>query len=343
MGKIAIKGHATRGKEVIEILEMLGGKISNECGYEDGFYSNYAYFIDTNENYFIDGFLICDKNPTEFSIFTLEDFLEKFPYKVGDKVKIKETGKDVIIEGMSWRNDNKVIYDTCYNNDCVSFYSAEELQPYKEETMKDYLITEEDYEKTLEVEQEYIDAAERLINQLADSTHWKCKDFDSQKMIALFLKKNTGIITEKENSIIVDIPKGYEFAEVDDVNQQVVFEKIGCKYPKTYEECCKILDWNHRDYDRVGYNSELLCKFQVLLLCRDAYWKIAGEQMGLDEPWEPKWEIDNVKYSILVVENEIRIGDNEEIQRLLVFPTEEMRDAFLENFKELIDFCKELL
>ena len=27
MAKLAIKGHASRGKEVIEILEMLGGKI----------------------------------------------------------------------------------------------------------------------------------------------------------------------------------------------------------------------------------------------------------------------------------------------------------------------------
>jgi hypothetical protein len=29
--------------------------------------------------------------------------------------------------------------------------------------------------------------------------------------------------------------------------------------------------------------------------------------------------------------------------RLLVFPTSEMRDAFYENFKELIEECKELL
>ncbi len=27
--KLAIKGHSTRGNEVIELLEMMGGKISN--------------------------------------------------------------------------------------------------------------------------------------------------------------------------------------------------------------------------------------------------------------------------------------------------------------------------
>ena len=114
--------------------------------------------------------------------------------------------------------------------------------------MKNYLVTEEDYGKTPEIEQEYIDAAERLMDQLAESTHWKCGDFDAQKMIAMFLKKNKSIITEKEDSIIVDIPKGYEFAGVDDDKQQVVFEKIGCQYPKTYGECCEILgirsDWH---------------------------------------------------------------------------------------------------
>ena len=78
MANLAIKGHPTRGKEVIEILEMLGGKISHECGYEDGFDSDFMYFIDTNENSFIDGVLFGDENPTKFSIFTIEEFLEKY-------------------------------------------------------------------------------------------------------------------------------------------------------------------------------------------------------------------------------------------------------------------------
>ena len=339
MGNIAIKGHKTRGNEVIEILKMLGGKISRECGYEDGFYSNYAYFIDTNENYFIDGFLIGDENPTEFSIFTLEEFLEKFPYKVGDKVIVSETQKIVTIEDMSWRNDHKIIYETCYNNDCVSYYSAEELQPYKEETMKDYFITEEDYEKTLEVEQEYIDAAERLINQLADSTHWKCKDFDSQKMIALFLKKNTGIITEKEDSIIVDIPKGYEFAGVDDDNRQVVFEKIACQYPKTYEECCEIIHSDPNFYIDTHLHSNKLGSLYKLLISRDAYWKIAGEQRGLGKSWKPDWNNLSTTHEFIKINKGCFIYSS----RVLVFPTEEMRDAFYENFKELIQSCKELL
>lgn len=31
MARLAIRGHETRGKEVIELLEMLGGKNDNHC------------------------------------------------------------------------------------------------------------------------------------------------------------------------------------------------------------------------------------------------------------------------------------------------------------------------
>lgn len=110
MAQLAINGHATRGKEVIEILEMLGGKISYECGYEDGFDPHYVYFIDANENSLIDGFLLGDKNPAEFSIFTLEQFIEKFPYKVGDKVS-SEYLKNYKIDKAEWEScNNRVIY-----------------------------------------------------------------------------------------------------------------------------------------------------------------------------------------------------------------------------------------
>ena len=116
------------------------------------------------------------------------------------------------------------------------------------------------------------------------------------------------------------------------------------EYPKTYEECCKVLDWNHRDYDRVGYKSELLCKLQVLLLFRDAYWKLAGDEMGLGKPWEPDWNDDEQFKYIITCRRGCIIKDTYTAKDvILAFPTQEMRDAFYENFKRVIEFCKELL
>ena len=144
-----------------------------------------------------------------------------------------------------------------------------------------------------------------------------------------------------------ECPQGYEFVDENGnvINaQKIALEKKKKEYPKTYEECCKVLDWNHRDYDRVGYESELLCKFQVLLLCRDAYWKIAGEEMGLWKPWTPDWK-DNYekKWTINFYQNEINLTNGPNVHFVLAFPTEEMRDAFYENFKELIESVKQLL
>ena len=76
-----------------------------------------------------------------------------------------------------------------------------------------------------------------------------------------------------------------------------------------------------------------------LLVCRDAYWKIAGEEMGLGKTWEPRDA--NDRNIIRRVGDEMRKGYN--ISCVLEFPTVEMRDAFYENFKDLIEQCKELL
>lgn len=142
------------------------------------------------------------------------------------------------------------------------------------------------------------------------------------------------------------IPDGYTYDGFNSLGE-IILKPNKIQYPKNYEECCDVLripkDESYIDIDVPLSYNKVLTVFTQLLICRDSYWKIFGEEMKLGKPWEPEWKIDNVKYSILVVENEIRIGDNEEIQRILVFPTAEMRDAFLENFKNEIEICKKLI
>ena len=117
------------------------------------------------------------------------------------------------------------------------------------------------------------------------------------------------------------------------------------KFPKTYEECCKVLGVDSVINDNRGYRWELLCSLQELLVCRDAYWKIAGEQMGLGKPWEPEYieGVVNTYYTIYIFNNKLFCAGTSHRNSVLSFPTEEMRDAFYENFKELIELVKELL
>ena len=133
MANVAIKGHATRGKEVIQILEMLGG--DNSCLYATGNIEDLIYFISENKS-IIEYSRTFEKGLPQFLIFTLEEFLEKFPYKVGDKVIIPEYESEVRICKMHWDG-----YEVQYNVFCdeSEWYSAEELNSYnsqyKEETM----------------------------------------------------------------------------------------------------------------------------------------------------------------------------------------------------------------
>ena len=295
---LAIRGHLRRGDEVIKILEMFGGKISKECGYKDGYDSSYIFFINTDENSYIDGlFLSNNEELKKYYIFTLEEFLGKFPYKVGDKVSSKYL-KNYKIEKMEWENtNNRVIYKL----QGMGWYAVNELQPYKEETME------------------------------------KVKD----------------------NWAKWDLPDGYEFQDKDGniINTSVIkLVKKQPHYPKTYEECCDILyiETNRtiEDDDCLGYRDitqydiNLLTQlryFRKLLICRDAYWKIAGEQMGLNEPWKPDWTDSNFKYCLKKMGDNIEKSSEMTISCILAFPTEEIRDIFYNNFKNTIEQCKELL
>jgi hypothetical protein len=109
------------------------------------------------------------------------------------------------------------------------------------------------------------------------------------------------------------------------------------KYPATYDKCCNMLNAN----EFVGY--ELMANFPKLINARNAYWQIAGEELELGKPWKPNWTTFEGMPAIFRFRYNIVCGSVKNQHCLLVFPTEEMRDAFYENFKDLIEKCKELL
>lgn len=131
MANLAIQGHKTRGKKVIEILEMLGGK---NIVRNSGKYNNLWYYINVHGEITFNH--IVDSN--KYIFFTLEEFLEKFPYKIGDKVIDIKTNRIVEIYKAHWSESNNCTYydvKLCNNTDYVRSYKF--LQFYKEEIMKE--------------------------------------------------------------------------------------------------------------------------------------------------------------------------------------------------------------
>ena len=126
--------------------------------------------------------------------------------------------------------------------------------------------------------------------------------------------------------------------EIKEKNGKWFVVKKKPELPKTYEECCRILGIADVGNGYCGYKWKLLGAFQELLICRDAYWKLAGD-------WEPDYKtlVDNGYFTIHTFNREIVKSKTSHRQSILAFPTEEMRDMFYENFKDLIEKCKELL
>ena len=133
-------------------------------------------------------------------------------------------------------------------------------------------------------------------------------------------------------------PDGYEFKDENGnviEAKKIVLEEKKPKYPKSLSECMKIIGFKET-YGTFGYKAILLRTLQDLLICRDAYWKIAGD-------WKPEWYNDEKKYCIYGDMGKITRNAWSYCNAILAFPTEEMRDAFYENFKDSIEICKELL
>jgi hypothetical protein len=317
MALLAIKGHKSRGNEVIEILEMLGyinkHKYTADCD-SLCFYgtkgTNIIYYVWVNNCY----------EDEDTLVFTLEEFLEKFPYKIGDKVIAYIEGclAQFTIQDMRWNYElNKVEYKIC-----SSWLDTSVIQPYKEDAM-------DEANKTV------FDAKVQCCDIMNDII--KKETMEEELIPRIDFSKNC------KDKYLLDLGN----YEIKEENGKTYAVRKQFEYPKTYEECCKVLFPNSIELGKVltsGYNCELLKKLGELLICRDAYWKIAGEQMGLGEPWKPDWaNPSEIKYCIVNAEGNIREWVQKTTNKILAFSTEEMQDAFKVNFNDDIEFCKELL
>ena len=345
--KLAIKGHATRGNEVIELLEMMGGSnpFSNNGGVAGNRVNSYYYTFETVITKYISWDYIDSENSGKYKIFTLEEFLKKFPFKVGDVIRFPYNDMVEEIAEMEWDEElEDIIYtsvsgtkrpcsvpkntnnETNVKTDCKKCCIHGSVSNPLES--KSYTVNLKDSE----VIDNSIDASQFMQFGKIAAVCFNTENYENE----------------------VELKLGDYEIEVRDGKTYAVKKKP--KYPKTYTECCEVFGLNHylgiswnsydeysgvipclpKQIDDIGKKLESLSK---LLICRNAYWKIAGEEMGLGKSWEPDWNDEKQdKYGF---HNEVRYTIIN--SATFVFPTEEMRDAFYENFKTEIENCKELL
>ena len=155
-----------------------------------------------------------------------------------------------------------------------------------------------------------------------------------------------------DNRKEIIIPQGWEIDEVR--GNKIILMESKKELPKTWEECiAKIKDLEYidtnSDIEEVDFNVNLvndhindipaglgepMLALMQLLVCREVY----------RQEWKPDWTNTNEnKYCIINDSNKIETSINASISRVLSFQSAEIRDQFLENFKDLIKEAKELI
>ena len=261
-------------------------------------------------------------------------------YKVGDKVRIKS---------LDWYNENK------NNNREIKFENGifttlkstflGQIMTIEEITLEKQYILMEDRYKTLWTDE----MIEGLVEE--DNIGAGCPNYD------IIDKRKTIRITEKDYQDKVEIYLGgYELKQE---GEKWFAVKKKPKYPKTYEDCCKVLDFcgeyfftTYEEGIHLPENNNIVKIHQILkstsiltklIICRNAYWKIAGDEMGLGKPWEPthKDSVFSISRMHSKIVTECHLGGC----CIFEFPTAEMRDAFKasDEISKLIEECKEFL
>lgn len=262
-------------------------------------------------------------------------------YKVGDKVRVKS---------LEWYNKNKNEYGDIKYQDCQETQDAIYFIPLMTEYCGQIVTIDkiwEDYSYSIiednhkfywtdDMFEGLVESNELNLNKVQNNeqTFKAVDDVDYVKPVVF-----ENIVFPNENyADKVELCLGDDYEIVVEDGRTFV-QKKKPKYPKTYEECCGVLGmtFDYLDIRRVSSKEHYLySSFFELIRCRDAYWKVADN-------WKPDWKDDSDKYFICYLKDEVWMSNIRECNRLLVFPTKEMRDAFFENFKDLIEKCKELL
>lgn len=302
MAHLAIKGHKERGKEVIALLEMLGGKNGPTASCE-GIMENHGYYIDDNQKIAFVESKHCSMLLGR-EAFTLEEFEELYPYKLRNKVLYKDTCRWNVhwIKGMEWIDD-EIRYAIDFGDGfSLTNIKVKDLKPYVEEEKK--------------------------------------PSPDKAKAPALEGQDYS------EGRIGYRIPEGFELDKVKD--GEIILKTKKKELPKTYEECCEVIGFSSEGdivysgkwvygYAYLEQHLKALRSFSKLIICRDAYWKLAGD-------WNPDWTDHTDKFVIQYVDGHLCTnGKAMEYSEVLAFPTAEMRDTFYDNFQDLIEECKDLL
>ena len=334
MGKLYIKGDAILRNKVLGFFEMLYPGLNK--GYLAGNNHDNAYYV--NEDGRLGYKRISELEEGE-EVYIFKSFIEKYPYRKGDKV-VHDWGVrgrfDSEVTGAYWDEKlNKLRYYIHHEGGIVTYsVDVERLSLYPSQaTCEDSVQCElpkqdqpaEDSEEVAVINMNDVQGSIVASGEIGVACFIPEADMKKNHVISF-----EHCQADKTEIILGD---GYELKTEEDGRIFVVRkEKV---WPKTYLDCCGVVEYCS-PFISFGAYSGPLSALADLLICRDAYWKLAGG-------WGPEKMRGSLIPCIVNVNGEIVCDRIITTPGCLQFPTEEIRDIFYENFKDLIEKCKELL
>lgn len=257
---LTIKRHADRWKEVIQILEMLGGENRhNFDGSED-----YAYFTKINGE-------ICgtDRITDNHKVYTLEEFKAEYPFNLGDPVFMNGYSYPVKISKLVWSGSEVEVQVYAGVGRGFEWVSLNRIRIQVQASKKSH-------RSQIEVNRCLLKNPIRNAQELLDIE----KELD---LASMSLPENITI-----HSYGIGSSEFLEWFYSDPISADDTL-----LLPTTYEECCEVLGIKgYQPFDVKGYKNDLVAAFQNLLIYRNAWWKV------LD--WKPDPEDENEDGLILI-------------------------------------------
>ena len=295
---IAIKGHASRGKEIIQILRSLGATsygIYDTCSHPEWY-----WYINKNKE------ITCDpkRSMCGYKLYTLEEFEEEFPFKVGDKVIHKEFND--FFEVISFNPGSSYPYKI--KGVCEFSTKSYVLTKWQPKMKEERFVTltldkaKEWYKKGGELKEIALQAfSEKELNPLPRSWKEFCENYPIQDHEA-FINYANGDIT---------------------ICKECAGSGLGTWKRKPERDRCKCVSQKSAEAHLAMIQLEQL---------RDCWW---GD-------WKPIWGISQ-KWYIRLFNGVPSVGITTNISKFLTFPTKEMAEEFLECFRDLIEKAKDLI
>lgn len=146
-------------------------------------------------------------------------------------------------------------------------------------------------------------------------------------------------------------PEGYEVDTEKSTFEHIVFKPIQKQLPKSWEELETVIGFFTTNNSNVREMHEVLTvsdNKNLFVTEEQAEASLALAQLTqlrevYRQGWKPNWNDDNFKYSIIFYKGSLNADWCIKVNNFLTFQSEEIRDQFLENFKDLIEKASPLL